>query len=116
MRVLILDDLQERHDIFDMFLRAGENLLYHAYTHAAAIVLLHSQPVFDVVYLDYNLGPDDCTGLDTARYIAEILPKSKRPAEVLIHSADVLGAPQMLKMLRRSGVRARLEEFGSRCF
>jgi CheY-like chemotaxis protein len=116
MRVLILDDLQERHDIFDMLLDSNENTLYHAYTHAAAIVLLYSQSAFDTVYLDYNLGTTDITGLDTAKYIAEILPKHKRPREVIVHSADVMGAPKMLRTLKSGGVKARLEEFGSRCF
>jgi CheY-like chemotaxis protein len=113
MRILILDDLRERHDLFDLMFEAPDAQLCHVYNHAAALIALCNQSTFDAVYLDFNLGAD-CTGLDTAKFIVETLPRHKWPVEVVVHSADAYGAPKMLKVLQAGGIRARLEEFGSK--
>jgi len=111
-KVLILDDSQERHDIFDMKLE-GE-LLTHVFTHEEAVKALEAQTpktLFDCVYLDHDLGTDPVTGFNTARFIAESLPKELHPRIVVVHSCNSVRAPLMVETIERAGILSRWEMF-----
>jgi CheY-like chemotaxis protein len=108
MRILYLDDMQERHDYFDRKHRHDD--VTHVYSHVEAVRALATFPAFDLASLDHDLG-DGETGYYTAKYIAEVLTPEKRPLEVIVHSFNTVGAPLMVAVLQDAGVPVSWQQF-----
>ena len=120
MRVLILDDIQHRHNVFDTIYQGHQ--VAHAYLYTDFCDKLN-QGTWDLVHLDHDLG-DFVDNADTyvdgwgnireyngghaAMRVCELdyLPK------VIIHSVNPVGAKIMRQMLERRGVEVTWEPFG----
>jgi len=109
MRVLILDDDEQRHAGFRRML-IGVNQT-HVYNYDEAVKALQG-PRFDIAYLDHDLSDlaalgappaGERTGTDVARYIAG-MPSDRRPTQVIVHSYNVSGAIRMAFILHDAGV------------
>ncbi len=114
MKILILDDDQNRHDGFA--LRFPDHELTHCLRYAEGLDALTSKGPFDAAYLDHDLG--DCvndadyyeaggmycggktyfTGLDFAYFLRD--HPSLCPRDVVIHSWNPDGAKNMEAVLR----------------
>lgn len=108
VRVLILDDIQQRHDQADAAFIGCERV--HAWTAGQAIEALRG-PRFDVATLDHDLGlngDDPGTGYDVARFIVEEMPSKRRPKRVLIHSFNPVGSKRMFDVMHEAGVRVTM--------
>lgn len=114
MRILVLDDLEQRHKlIHDLY---PEHELVHTYTYTQFIDQLQLE--WDIIYLDHDLG-DVCTyidgwgnicgynGLHAVMRICEIGKLTK----VIIHSSNSVGAQAMLQMLLRFNIEAIWKPF-----
>jgi CheY-like chemotaxis protein len=116
MKILILDDMENRHAIFRAQLKDHD--LWHAYNGELAQKLIEEH-TFDLMFLDHDLSEEHYPGApppprgrkramdgrDVAQLVAA-LPKERQPKQVVVHSWNSVAAPQMLKILQEGGVRA----------
>ena len=123
MRVLVLDDIEFRHNTFDAVYRGAD--VRHAYTYHTFVYLLKGVK-WDLVHLDHDLGDfvvgdtftdgwgkqREYTGLHAAERICE-LPDGALPLRVIIHSVNPSGAQAMRAMLQRRGVHVTWEPFAT---
>lgn len=109
--VLILDDEQGRHDVFDVWLE--EHAVKHAYSVQSAVAFMFNTK-FDVVFLDHDLGEGRPTGYEIAKWMATEMSKTKWPGLVVIHSLNPFGAERMHSTLREAGFNVQKVPFGSR--
>lgn len=123
MRILFLDDDQERHDAFRKRMPAPLEIV-SVYTVAQAKESLDRNNPFLEAHLDHDLadyGPrdmygyrDEYTGQHVAHYIAR-MPAEKRPNLVRIHSWNPDGARAMHEILQGAGVRVFRRPFSFGC-
>lgn len=115
MKILILDDDNQRHEIF------GKMLKGHEVTHARRYRDFFdsvSKERSDLVYLDYDLdiaSPNPSVyrtaagrtvafnGLDAARLLAA-LPKKHRPSFVIVHSMNPVRSKDIVRVLDRAKI------------
>lgn len=123
MRILILDDLEERHRIYQSIYNGHD--VTSVNTYSAFVDALQDSP-WDLIHLDHDLGdfvtsPDtwvdgwgstrEYTGLEAATRVCELDPEL-RPARVVVHSINPVGARNMMQTLTRAGIDAIWEPFG----
>jgi len=92
LRVLIIEDTEERQKVLTSLYRAHAWILAH--TGRRAITLLNAYD-FDIISLDYNLR-GDLSGADVAQAIANSRNKESR---VIIHSMNPQGADRIAQIL-----------------
>lgn len=125
MRVLFLDDDQRRHDSFvglAVQVWPGAELV-RVYTAAAAIAAIDAgtRP-FTIALLDHDLSREDLlvapgapsvvpTGYAVVEHLVAV-PVARRPAEVIVHSCNTLGATAMTDRLLEA---ARLDGWAMQC-
>ena len=112
MKILVIDDSQDRMEIFVKCFSSSEHEISYAKCYDESIVALDSN-VFNVVFLDHDLG-EDKTGHDIAKHILE---KGQTPI-VVIHSMNVPAATNVQKMLIGSAYPSNVVvvPFGSMMF
>lgn len=125
MRVLILDDDNERHEAFASYFKGHD--VTHAIRFSDFCVKLKGEK-FDLIHLDHDLadfcpenkdhdgmyGVREWTGADAAWMIACDLPESKWPDRVVIHSWNPDGAQRMRQILQdRTSIPVTYEPFQS---
>lgn len=123
MRILVLDDDDERHAAFRKYLEP-EHEVYHTFTVEQTVNALIGEPVFDVAFLDHDLndhqykstqsggyGNVSLNGFDVASFIARILSKDKRPKRVVVHSWNPDGAKMMHGVIAESGIPVKSWEW-----
>ncbi len=123
MRILILDDIQERHDAFDRIYQDHE--VAHAYVYHSFCDKLKFDGPWDLIHLDHDLGdfpevPDyyldgwgkrhEYNGTHAAKKISE-LSDQQLPKKVIIHSLNPVGSKNMLNDLTRRGVDVTWQPF-----
>jgi len=108
MRVLILDDSEERQA---QFARQWEGHEVVAAVSALEATRALEGERFDVVTLDYDLGDFSPCGSMVAYYIAHDLPVEKRPGRIIIHSGNPYGARDIAARLRDVGIESELQPF-----
>lgn len=104
MRILVLDDEPARHTLFRQVFRGHE--VAEATSAEQAIAFLRIAVAYDIVSLDHDLGMNAGNGMIVARHIAS-MPGRIRPRQVLVHSANPVGAQTMLDTLQRAGIDAQ---------
>lgn len=117
MRILFLDDDEVRHDRFRKMTIGHE--VWHVRTVAEARKALAAR-VYDLVCLDHDLGgkqmvesrSEEGTGYHVAMAM-EALPAEQRPADVVVHSYNPIGALRMANRLRSAGFRVTQAPFAS---
>lgn len=107
IRVLFLDDMALRHDLFTNNLGPFASNLWvrHVWSARGAIDALRDE-AWDVVWLDHDLkdehyrsdGVVEETGLQVAKYIAEEV--SDKPRFVVLHTANPVGREAMANCLK----------------
>jgi hypothetical protein len=115
MRILVLDDMDVRHDGFVR--RFKDHKIDHAYTAEEAIHHLNMRK-YDLVCLDHDLAPEhyvdgdtkEPSGFDVAVFMSE-MPKDKLPTQVLIHSWNPVGADRMKVQLHGLGMFVTCKPF-----
>lgn len=121
MRVLVLDDLEERHLLFGMVLRnaAEEHKV------PLEVVRCESAPdamralggrLFDLVLLDCDLGRTDGGGRDVARAMVTLRPTWERLPLVIVHSHNTWDGPGSADELLQAGFMAAWLPFGKGTF
>ncbi len=105
MKIMILDNEPERHDVFGD--RWAEHELTHVWTYAQAIEALERE-TFDRLALDHDLAlrlpePGELTGYDVARYLVERVPRERWPKQVVLHSHNGRGRRAMAELLLAAG-------------
>ena len=115
MRILVVDDMQSRHDFFRKAYDGVDDIIIQSYDYDNAILELSSTPtVFDLMFLDHDLSVESTmcdpnntyekTGSDIARYIAqEINPKDCVGLEIYCHSMNPHGRANMVQILKKAG-------------
>jgi CheY-like chemotaxis protein len=109
MRILILDDLHERHEGFRKILY--QHTLTHVMCYSEAVAALKWNR-YDMLCLDHDLGDIDMgddgrfkTGCDVAAWLEK--NPARCPAKVLVHSHNPVGVKNILDCLadlKKSGV------------
>lgn len=110
MKILVLDDDDNRHRGFDRILQGRQVL--HAYTASQAILALENDGPFSLVCLDHDLDlvsllKDPGCGMDVAEYLRLHLDRSKYPARVLVHSWNEPAAERMVAAIREAGIKVK---------
>lgn len=100
LKILILDDMSERHDGFIKVYKDRDVELFHAHNFAEFTKWL-SEETFDIIWLDHDLG-DVADGVDAARACLRL---GYNP-HIFIHSANIIGAAKMQRILQDGGVPA----------
>jgi CheY-like chemotaxis protein len=117
MRVLILDDDQERHEAFAFRFAGRGTTAVHVHSAVEAVEALSDASLerFGLAQLDHDLDPDfrsnTPNGLIVAEYIAA-MPVERRPAFVVIHSWNPAGAARMARALLAANVVVAYKPFG----
>lgn len=122
MRILVLDDIKFRHDVFDRIYEGHD--VRHAYTYSSFVYLLRGVK-WDLVHLDHDLGDfvkdadtyvdgwgktQEYNGQHATMRICE-LEDALLPGRAIIHSVNPEGARAMKSMLERRGVPVVWEPF-----
>lgn len=115
-RILIVDDMETRHDSFRGWLPEAERV--HVYNYDQAVKALQGDK-FDVVYLDHDLsemqtlGLEDSeqSGYDVALYISK-LKATKKPGRVVIHTWNPVGARRIAEVLHAAKISFVRQPFG----
>jgi hypothetical protein len=94
MRILILDDEDERHEGFKKILSGHE--LFHAFESAEFKAMFLGQGPFDMICFDHEkisdmYGYSEITGLHMANFVLR-QPERLWPKQVLVHSWNPDGA------------------------
>ncbi len=100
MRILFLDDMKIRHDIFVE--NATGHQVAHVYDAGTAIDAM-SRERFDMVYLDHDLAE----GQEDGRYVAAWMASNKHlfsESLVTLHTLNHPAALSMLGALRKAGI------------
>lgn len=120
MRILVLDDVELRHNVFDNIYQGHE--VVHAYVYHSFVDKLKYYGPWDLIHLDHDLGdfpevPDyyldgwgkkqEYNGVHAAMRVCEM----DNPPKVIIHSVNPVGSKSMLQMLERRGVEVTWEPF-----
>jgi len=92
LRVLIVEDTEERQKILTSLYRSHAWVLVH--TGRRAMTLLDAYD-FDIISLDYNLR-GELSGADVAKAVQSSRNKNAR---IIIHSMNLQGAEQISKIL-----------------
>lgn len=110
MRILVLDDMEVRHDGFNR--RFKDHKIDHAYTVEEAVFYLNLRK-YDLVCLDHDLedihysqqstNAQERTGFDVAVFISE-MNKDGLPTQIIIHSWNPIGAERMYNQLQGLGM------------
>ncbi len=116
LKVLFLDDDQERHNSFYKELKrqsidSRDAEIYPVFGIMDAQDELQANAAFfDIAFLDHDLGGQhmvarrEGTGTIVAEYIAA-MPKDQQPKLVVVHSFNAMGAQRMMKILQDAKVR-----------
>lgn len=101
MKILILEDSEERRRIFHEMLSHTHDLSFFGHVEEAKTALSTDGP-FDIIFLDHDLdnrvfvdSEEENTGYQLAKYIAE----NNVRAKIIIHSMNPYGAERMKKIL-----------------
>ena len=118
MRILVVDDMQERHDFFRKAYNGMDDIIVQSYDYDNAILELSSTPdSFDLMFLDHDLSIESAmcdphntyekTGSDIAEYIArELDPAECVGMEIYCHSMNPYGRVNMVNILKKAGFKA----------
>jgi CheY-like chemotaxis protein len=127
VRILILDDDLERHEVFARNFEGYD--VVHCQTYDSCLQALVNQGPFDVVFLDHDLndharsvgpmvsmyggygGLREYDGRDVARFIAKQLQPALLPKQIVVHSWNDTEGDEMMKILAPLGLPLRREEF-----
>jgi len=99
MNILILDDMEERHDAFREKFKNIECNIIHVTTAKECIEALKNN-TFDLICLDHDLGGKE-TGHEVSKWIAD--NKNTHPMDktkIIIHSYNPVGAIYIFQELR----------------
>ena len=102
MKILILDDDESRHRIFNENLNYPGNFVENVYTAKECIDKLKEE-TWDICFLDHDLGgkvyvnSGEGTGWEVAKWLSENL--DKKPDTVIIHSYNPGGASLMQNLI-----------------
>lgn len=97
LRILILDDDELRHAAFSKQLIG--NVVVHVATAGEAIANLENNALYDVIFLDHDLGGSQMvesgpgTGYEVAQWL-EAHP-DKQPRTIILHTFNPVGAKNM---------------------
>lgn len=115
MKILFLDDNQYR--IFTAVSKLGKDNDLHVVTTAKEAIEMLEDHVFDVVYLDHDLGvrvyqssDEENCGMEVVRWIIKNLPPIDK---IVIHSWNIPAAKQMWKMLYSAGYKVVRQTFNA---
>lgn len=108
MKILFLDDMSQRHDLFEDYAKGVNATIVHVFSAKSAIKALEASGPFDVAFLDHDLGDtqfaptqfapsDEKSGYAVAQWIAAH-PESIKD-HVIIHSYNPAGAKNMVMAL-----------------
>jgi len=127
MRILVLDDDDERHAYFRRQLIGND--VVHVHTYSECLDALLGQEIFEVVFLDHDLNGNgyqslvserpghqeramtrysrkgELDGRDVAEDMVKLLPEEKRPYQTIVHSWNPDGAKEMIAILKDGGFK-----------
>lgn len=115
LKVLFLDDDQQRHDSFTKELKRRGIDAELAEVHFAYSIwdakeeLQTKDEAFDIAFLDHDLSGQQMvmqregTGTIVAEYIAA-MPQEQQPKLVVVHSFNATGAQRMMKILQAAKI------------
>ena len=104
MRILVLEDNLERHQVFRQ--RFPDCLLVSTYADAVAAL---AGPPFDEVWLDFDIEFGH-NGADVAFFLAQ-QPRDRWPARVIVHSSNLAGSVAIYTTLKRAGLAVERRPF-----
>ena len=116
MRILFLDDDENRHNKFAQT-HIGEYIT-QVRTVEACIDAIKNNPRYDLISLDHDLGGQvyveavEGTGTEVANWMATEMAPEKMPDRVWIHSFNPAGAKRMHDILAAAGIPVRKRPFG----
>lgn len=103
IKVLILDDMVVRHELFKQRLDSGQCEITSVFTAQGCIDQLHNHGPWDWIFLDHDLGGEvhvpsgPGTGYEVAKFIQQ--NPDKAPKNIIVHSANGTGANNMMGLL-----------------
>jgi hypothetical protein len=124
MKILVLDDIKFRHDVFDDMYPMDE--VHHSYKFHDFVSRLNSGAPWGLLQLDHDLGDfvedadffrdgwgniREFNGQHAVQAVCD-LPDELLPKQVIVHSINPEGAKRMMSMLERRGIPCVWEPFG----
>ena len=122
MRILILDDVKNRHDVFDTVYKG--HLVTHCYNYHEFITELNKCR-YDIISLDHDLSDfyDHAStyvdgwgntqfynGAHAANQVC-CLSVNNMPEKVIVHSVNPSGGRNMVNILTKAGINVELQPF-----
>jgi CheY-like chemotaxis protein len=113
MIILIVDDMQERHDSAEKHLSPAHTLL-HAYDASEAMEVIQGcQDKIGLALLDHDLGLGGMTGSGLATQWLQ-LDDAKFPARVIVISQNPDGALNIVSKFESANIHARHRPYDGR--
>jgi len=102
MKVLILDDMEVRHEGFRKKFNRYSDTIVSTYTVKQCIKEL-DQDRFDMICLDHDLGGKK-SGYDVCKWLINNPEKAR--SIIIIHTNNPVGAKNMYDILRKQGINS----------
>jgi CheY-like chemotaxis protein len=121
MRVLFLDDDENRHEVFSKKFHAGaspDDAFIAVRNVDECVEALKSKGPFDKIFLDHDLGgkqfvkETEGTGYQVALFIESELGDELLPPKVIVHSYNQAGAFRMVNAIKNRIYNVRWVPFG----
>ena len=113
MKVLVLEDNQDRINLFKQIFRNSNLLIV---TNIDDFIREIRRDVFDRIYMDHDLGggafvpsENETTGYQAAKYMVEY--DLQKEAEIIIHSMNPAGAEAMRNVLHKNEYNVQVIPF-----
>jgi len=122
MRILFLDDNENRHKVFQHVVKKKDTTeIDWAQTAEQAIEYLNNRPKYDIICLDHDLGEEHeniseanaedteygeiMTGYDVAVFMVTELEEELQPPYAIVHTFNPHGAKRITSALNEGGIQ-----------
>jgi CheY-like chemotaxis protein len=125
MRILFLDDMEERHELFQKLVKDTSHfVVMRRNVEEAVKAVEETDPPFDMMFLDHDLADEHypgytgpvsdkaANGTDFVKWLVRDVEKEKWPSHVVVHSWNPDGKKRMAFLLADFGIPVSLEMFG----
>lgn len=110
MNIIVVDDIEERHDAFEEHLTKAGHIVLHAFGTEEALEVINScVETIDLLLTDHDMPPGENGSFLATKILS--LPKEKLPNLVFVHSTNHGGALNIISKYQGAGIYTEYRPF-----